>query len=167
VVGPMGPTNPAAPPMCLAPVGPLTAGVAGLGLLITTPLPGGFALLGHGLMATALPGSGLRLGLSDVIEHVRDLAQQAKKLPGKTPNGTDPSPLPTPMPAPPPAPPAPAEQSGGSSVSTGSHNHHKGGSSHAVLGGALLVLYLRPLGLSRMASASGFSRSFRPLALPG
>ena len=167
VVGPMGPTNPAAPTMCLAPVGPLTTGVAGLGLLITTPLPGGFTLLGHGLIATALPGSGLRLGLSDVIEHVRDLARQAKTLPGKTPNGTDPSPLPAPMPAPPPAPPAPAEQSSGSSVSTGSHNHHKGGSSHAILGGALLVFYLRPLGLSRMASASGFSRSFRPLALPG
>ena len=167
VVGPMGPTNPAAPTMCLAPVGPLTTGVAGLGLLITTPLPGGFTLLGHGLIATVLPGSGLRLGLSDVIEHVRDLARQAKTLPGKTPNGTDPSPLPAPMPAPPPAPPAPAEQSSGSSVSTGSHNHHKGGSSHAILGGALLVFYLRPLGLSRMASASGFSRSFRPLALPG
>jgi hypothetical protein len=71
------------------------------------------------------------------------------------------------VPAPPPAPPAPAEQSSGSSVSTGSHNHHKGGSSHAVLAGALLVLFLRPLAFARLASSSGFSRSFRPLALPG
>src|SRR6266511_1156835 len=78
-----------------------------------------------------------------------------------------PPPMPTPVPAPPTPPPAPAEQSSGSSISGGSHNHHKGGSSHAVLGGRLLVLYLRPLALARLASFSGFSRSFRPLALPG
>jgi len=140
---------------------------APVALLISTPLTGSFALLSQGLMTTALPGSGFRLALGDVIAHVRDLARQAKKLPGEAPSGTDPPTMPTPVPAPPPPPPAPAEQSSGSSIWGGSHNHHKGGSSHAVLGGRLLVLYLRPLALARLASFSGFSRSFRPLALPG
>ncbi|HZD74024.1 MAG TPA: hypothetical protein VE776_09110 [Actinomycetota bacterium] len=158
----MGPTNRvAAPQVCPSP-----SGVGGLGLLIAAPFGGGFGL--HGLIDSGLSGSGLGESLGDVVEHTPDLARQAQSMPGETPSGGDPSPLPTPDPAPPPpAPPAPAEQSSGSSVSTSSHTHHRGGSSYAILGGVLLVLFLRPLALFRLASSSGFSRSFRPLVLPG
>jgi hypothetical protein len=95
------------------------------------------------------------------------LTQQATKDADEPPTGAGSPPLPTPVPGPPPAPPAPAEQSSGSSVSIGFHNHLKGGSWYAVLGGALLVLYLRPLVLARLGRSSGLSRSYRPLALPG
>ncbi|HZD71610.1 MAG TPA: hypothetical protein VFA45_22685 [Actinomycetes bacterium] len=155
--GPIGPPNPAAPRVCPSP--------SDLGLLIAAPFGGGFGL--QNLIGSGLSGSGLGASLGEVIEHVRDLGGQAKSVPSETPSGADPSPLPKPDPAPPPAPPAPAEQSSGSSVSASFHTHHKGGSSYAILGGMLFVLFLRPLALSRLASSSGFSRSFRPLALPG
>jgi len=167
-IGMIGPTNSAVLPVCPAPAGTLTSGVAGLSLLIASPLGGGLGLLEHSLFTGVLPKVGLRASLDDVLGHVRALARQVKQASDKPPAGADPRALPTPVPAPPPpAPPAPAEQSSGSSISVGSHNHHKGGSSHAVLGGGLLVLYLRPLALARLAGFSGYSRSFRPLALPG
>jgi hypothetical protein len=137
-----------------------------LGLLLSAPLQGGFGLLSHSLLSTALPGSGLRDGIGDVIEHVRNLARQAKGTPAQAPAGSNAPALPTPAPAPP-APPAPSEQSSGSSVSSSSHGHHKGGNSYAVVAGALLVLFLRPLALARLTHSSGYSRSFRPLVLPG
>jgi hypothetical protein len=166
-VAPIGPVNSAALVACPAPLGPPPAtGMTNLGLLISAPLSGGLGLLSHSLMSTALPGSGLRAGIGDVIEHVRDLARQAKGGPTQTPAGGNSPPLPTPAPAPP-APPAPSEQSGGSSVSSGSHGHHKGGNSYALVAGALLVLFLRPLALARLTRSSGYSRAFRPLVLPG
>jgi len=152
--------------VCLAPAGLLGISVGGLSLLFTTPFTSRIGLLGQSLTGV-LPGSSLGASLGNVLDQVGDFARQAKKGHGKAPTDADPSPLPTPVPAPLPAPPAPAEQSGGSSVSANSHNHHKGGGSHAVLSGALLVLYLRPLALARLARSSGYSRSFRPLVLPG
>ena len=138
-----------------------------LGLLLTTQLTdtGKFDLLRHGLLGGALSRSSLTAGLSSVIASVRDLARQANQRQGDHPSGADP-PLPTPVPAPMPAPPSP-EQSTGSFVPAGSHGHHKGGSSYAVLTGALLVLYLRPLLLARLARSTEYWRSVRPLALPG
>ncbi|HEX8861256.1 MAG TPA: hypothetical protein VGC06_19605, partial [Actinomycetes bacterium] len=163
----IGPVNPATLPVCPVPLGPPAAtGMTDLGLLFRAPLQGGLGLFSHSLLSTALPGSGLRAGIDDVIEHVRDLARQAKGTPAQTPAGSGSPALPTPAPAPP-APPAPPEQSSGSSVSSGSHGHHKGGSYSAVLAGALLVLFLRPLALARLSHSSGYSRSFRPLVLPG
>jgi hypothetical protein len=155
-------------PLAVCPVvlGPPSAGDA-LVLLIKSPLAGGLGLLSQSLLPSGLPGSvDLRAGLDEVIQHVRDLAEQAKSLPTPAPAGSDTPSLPTPAPAPP-APPAPQEQSNGSSVSGSSHSHHKGGHAYAIVAGALLVLCLRPLALSRLTRSSGYSRSFRPLALPG
>ena len=168
----IGPVNPATLPVCPAPLGPPAVtgmtSMTNLSLLFGAPLRGGLGLLSHSLLSTALPGSDLRAGIGDVIDHVRNLARQAKGTPAQAPAGSDsPAPaLPTPAPAPP-APPTPSEQSSGSSVSSGSHGHHKGGSYSAVLAGALLVLFLRPLALARLTHSSGYSRSFRPLVLPG
>jgi hypothetical protein len=63
----------------------------------------------------------------------------------------------------------PTEQGGGSgsAFSGGSHGHGKGGGGYAILGGCPLVLFLRPLGVSRRLRSSGFARSLQPLALPG
>ena len=138
-----------------------------LGLLLTSQLTetGKLNLLRHGLLPGALSRSSLRASLRSVIASVRELARQANQRQGDHPSGADP-PLPTPVPAPMPTPPTP-EQSTGSFVPGGSHGHHKGSSSYAILTGALLVLFLRPLLLARLARSTEYWRSVRPLALPG
>jgi len=166
LIGLMGPTDPSALLACIVPGTQLAASVSELTLLVASPLAGvasPITLLGQGL-TNAISTSGLQDSLSDVIEHVRDLAGDSQKTPDKHHGGTEPR-VPTPVPAP--LPPAPAEQSSGSSVSVGSHGHNKGGSSYVILTGALLVLYLRPLVLARLGRSNGCSRAFRPLALPG
>jgi len=136
------------------------------------------SLLRQGLaVARALQWSAPGSSLSTMLEHVRDLAEQGDK-PSQVPSGVPsslPAPVPAPMPAPVPLPtslpPLPTEQGGGgggSSFSGGSHGHGKGGGGgDAVLGGVLMVFFLRPLAVSRRLRSSGYSRSLQPLALPG
>jgi len=116
------------------------------------------------------PGSGLRSGLTAVLDHVRELAEHAgDSSQGKPAGGPVPASVPASVPPPAPLPTVPTEQGGGSgsSIGSGSHGHGKGGSAHAVLGGGLLVLFLRPLSVSRRLRSTGYSRSLQPLALPG
>jgi hypothetical protein len=164
--GLVGPTATVAPTVCMVPGAAGTAGT--LGLLLSTQLTdaGRLNLLRHGLLPVALGRTGLRASLRSVIATVRDLARQAtNQHQSDHPSGADP-PLPTPGPAPMPTPPTP-EQSSGSFVQGGSHGHHKGGGSYAILAGVLLVLCLRPLLLARLARSTEYWRSVRPLALPG
>ncbi|HZD02321.1 MAG TPA: hypothetical protein VFA46_19665, partial [Actinomycetes bacterium] len=117
------------------------------------------------------PGSAIRRGLAAVFEHVRNLASQTgsdSENPGGAPVPTR-TPAPGPVPLPSPLPTVPTEQGGGggSSVTSGSHGHGKGGSAYAVLGGDMLILFLRPLGVSRRLRSSGCSLSLQPLVLPG
>jgi hypothetical protein len=128
-------------------------------------------LLRQGLqVARGLNWSTPASGLSAVLQHVRNLADRATDDSGGGPDQMPP-PMPAPVPLPTSLPTAPTEQGGsggGSSISSGSHGHGgKGGGAQAVLGGALLVLFLSPLGMARRLNSSAWSRSLRPLALPG
>ncbi len=135
------------------------------------------SLLQQGLaVARAISWTSPGSSLTDVLEQVGNLAghtgRDERQRSGAPPL---PAPLPASVPAPVPLPTSlptlPTEQGGGSgsgsSIGSGSHGHGKGGGSYAVLGGIPLVVFLRPLGVSRRLRSSGYSRSLQPLVLPG
>jgi hypothetical protein len=163
------PTGPAALRIDLAVLAPVVPSFLGP----ITAAQGFNSLLRNGFaVARAVPWntpvSGIRSGLTAVFEHVRKVASHTANDSGGPRGAPGPAPAPAPLPSPLPA--VPTEQGvggSGSSISSGTHQHAKGGSAYAVLEGTLLILFLRPLGVSWRCRSSGYSRSFQPPALPG